>query len=89
MITQQLTIINKLGLHARAAAKLATLTTTFLCHIEVTANNKSVDGKSVMALMLLAAAKQTIMTIECSGPDEIIASEEISTLINNFFGEEE
>lgn len=89
MITQQVTIINKLGLHARAAAKMATLTNTFSCNIEVTANNKSVDGKSVMALMLLAAARETPMTIECSGPDEIIAMEDICTLINNFFDEEE
>jgi phosphocarrier protein len=89
MITQQLTIINKLGLHARAAAKLATLTNTFNCNIEVTANNKSVDGKSVMALMLLAAAKETAITIECSGADETIAMEKICTLINNYFDEGE
>jgi phosphocarrier protein len=89
MITKQLTIINKLGLHARAAAKMATLTNTFNCNIEVTANSKNVDGKSVMALMLLAAAKETSITIECSGPDEIIAMENICTLINNFFDEEE
>jgi phosphocarrier protein HPr len=89
MITKQLTIINKLGLHARAAAKMATLTNTFNCNIEVTANSKNVDGKSVMALMLLAAAKETLITIECSGPDEIIAMENICALINNFFDEEE
>ncbi len=73
MITKQLTIINKLGLHARAAAKMATLTNTFNCRIKVTANSKNVDGKSVMALMLLAAAKATPITIECAGVDEVIA----------------
>jgi phosphocarrier protein len=89
MITEQLKIINKLGLHARAAAKMATLTNTFSCNIEVTANSKNVDGKSVMALMLLAAAKETSITIECSGSDEIIAMKNICALINNFFDEEE
>ena len=89
MITKQLTIINKLGLHARAAAKMATLTNNFNCNIEGTANSKNGDGKSVMALMLLAAAKETLITIECSGPDEMIAMENIYALINNFFDEEE
>ncbi|MFT7491462.1 MAG: phosphocarrier protein HPr [Pseudohongiellaceae bacterium] len=89
MITKQLTIINKLGLHARAAAKMATLTNTFNCRIKVTANSKNVDGKSVMALMLLAAAKATPITIECAGVDEVIAMENICVLINNFFDEDE
>ncbi len=89
MIIKKLTIINKLGLHARAAAKMVTLTNTFNCNIEVTADSKSVDGKSVMALMLLAAAKNTSITIKCSGSDEIIAMENICALINNFFDEAE
>lgn len=89
MIAKQLTIMNKLGLHARAAAKMATLANTFRCNIEVTANHKSVDGKSVMALMLLAAAKEAPITIECTGPDEVIALENICALINNYFGEED
>ncbi len=89
MITKQLTIINKLGLHARAAAKMATLTNIFNCRIKVTANSKNVDGKSVMALMLLAAAKATPITIECAGVDEVIAMENICVLINNFFDEDE
>jgi phosphocarrier protein HPr len=89
MIIKKLTIINKLGLHARAAAKMATLTNTFNCNIEVTANSKTVDAKSVMALMLLAAAKETLITIKCSGSDEIIAMENICALINNFFDEAE
>jgi phosphocarrier protein len=89
MITKQLTIINKLGLHARAAAKMATLTNTFGCNIAVTANGNSVDGKSVMALMLLAAARETSITIECSGIDEVTAIDSICALINNLFDEEE
>ena len=89
MITKQLVIINKLGLHARAAAKMATIANTFRCNIEVTANNNRVDGKSVMALMLLAAAKDAPIAIECSGPDEVIALKNICALINNYFGEED
>ncbi len=89
MIRKQLIIINKLGLHARAAAKLATLANEYDCNIVVKANNKSVDGKSVMALMLLAAAKGTEIIIECTGTDEISALEKICVLINNYFDEEE
>ncbi len=89
MISKQLIIINKLGLHARAAAKLATLANEFDCSIVVKANSKSVDGKSVMALMLLAAAKGTEIIIECNGIDEAFALEKICILINNYFDEEE
>lgn len=89
MISKQLVIINKLGLHARAAAKLATLTGKFNCNITVEVNNKSVDGKSVMALMLLAAAQGSEIIVECDGTDETLALEKISTLINSYFGEEE
>jgi len=89
MISKQLVIINKLGLHARAAAKLATLTNKFDCNIAVEANNKNVDGKSVMALMLLAAAQGSEIIIECDGTDEALALERIDTLINSYFGEEE
>lgn len=89
MIAKQLLIINKLGLHARAAAKVATLANTFSCNVKITANNKSVDGKSVMALMLLAAAKGTPISIECTGQNEVIALENICALINNYFGEDE
>lgn len=89
MITKQLTIINKLGLHARAAAKMATLANTFQCDINIKANDKRVDGKSVMALMLLAAAKETSIVIECAGVDETIALDSLCTLVNNYFDEEE
>ena len=64
MITTQLTIINKLGLHARAAAKLATTAGRFAAASQLTVHGKSVDCKSVMALMLLAAAKGTDIELQ-------------------------
>ncbi|MGH1441000.1 MAG: HPr family phosphocarrier protein [Cellvibrionaceae bacterium] len=89
MITTHLTIINKLGLHARAAAKLATTANRFGCDIKLSANNKTVDCKSVMALMLLAASKGTDIQIEFDGSDEESASTCVCELINNRFDEDE
>ena len=89
MIKQPLTIINKLGLHARAAAKLTGVSTRFSCTTELIANSKTVDCKSVMSLMLLAASKGTEIEIITNGHDEAEAMEAISTLINNRFDEAE
>ena len=87
MISEQITIINKLGLHARAATKLASTCGAFGSQIRIGHNGKMVDGKSVMALMLLAAAKDTRLNVECNGKDEELALNAIRTLINDFFGE--
>jgi len=89
MITTHLTIINKLGLHARAAAKLATMANHYGCDIKLSTNNKTVDCKSVMALMLLAASKGTDIQIDFDGNDEELASTKICELINNRFDEDE
>ncbi len=89
MITSKLTIINKLGLHARAAAKLSTAANRYGCDIKLTANGKTVDCKSVMALMLLAASKGTDIQIDFDGNDEDVASDGICELINNRFDEAE
>lgn len=89
MIKKQLTIINKLGLHARAAAKLTGLSGRFSSSIELTANNKTVDCKSVMSLMLLAASKGTEIELIVNGEDEIAAINAIEELINNRFDEAE
>lgn len=89
MITTHLTIINKLGLHARAAAKLATTANRFECDIKLHANDKVVDCKSVMALMLLAASKGTDIQIDFDGADEETASDSVCELINNRFDEDE
>ena len=89
MITNELVIINKLGLHARAAAKLATTAGRFSCDSQLITSEKSVDCKSVMALMLLAAAKGTDVKLQCNGDDEAAASAAITQLINNRFDESE
>lgn len=89
MISSNLTIINKLGLHARAAAKLAATANHFSCQCELVAQGKSVNCKSIMALMLLAAAKGTKVQLHCNGADENAALETIVTLINNRFDEAE
>jgi phosphocarrier protein len=82
-------IINKLGLHARAASKLVALSARFPCEIKINKADKSVDGKSIMAVMMLAAAKGTQLQISTNGEDENAALEAIVQLINNKFDEEE
>lgn len=89
MIEQTFTIINKLGLHARAAAKFVTTSSQFTADIHVTRNGRTVNGKSIMGLMMLAAAKDTEIHVTAEGNDAEQALTEIGALINNFFGEGE
>jgi len=89
MIEKQVTIINKLGLHARAAAKFVTLASTFSSEVFLTKQQQKVNGKSIMGVMMLAASKGTELTLNTSGNDETRASEQLETLINNKFGENE
>ena len=70
MIKKSITIINKLGLHARAAAKFVTTSSGFNSDIEVSRNSRTVNGKSIMGLMMLAAAKGTDITVHINGADE-------------------
>jgi phosphocarrier protein HPr len=89
MQTTTLKIINKRGLHARAAAKLATLAAQFTSRSQVRVSGNWVDAKSVMSLMLMAATIGTDLEVATEGDDEIAAMEAITTLINNRFDEEE
>ncbi|MBS99610.1 MAG: HPr family phosphocarrier protein [Oceanospirillaceae bacterium] len=89
MIEKQLTIINKLGLHARAAAKLINTTGHFSSQIKIDKQGREVDGKSIMAVMMLAASQGTELTFRISGDDEQDAMTAIETLINNRFDEPE
>lgn len=89
MIEQTFTIINKLGMHARAAAKFVTTSSKFESHIQVTRNGRTVNGKSIMGLMMLAAAKGTEITVTADGDDAVKALQKIEALINNLFGEDE
>lgn len=82
-------IINKLGLHARAASKFANLATRFQCKITVKLGEKSIDGKSIMSLMLLAAGIGSHIAITTEGSDEEEALNALLELINNRFDEPE
>ena len=89
MQNKNIAIINKLGLHARAAAKLVQLASKFECDINISRNNKAINGKSIMGIMMLAASKGSIIEVTTSGLDEAQAMDDIETLINILFGEEE
>lgn len=89
MLQQEIEIINKLGLHARASAKLTQLAMQFSCSVTLLRDGKKADAKSIMSLMMLAAAKGVHLTIETSGADEAAAMEAVVALINNRFEEEE
>jgi phosphocarrier protein HPr len=88
MIRTQTTIINKLGLHARAATKFANTANQFASDIEVVCNGRAVDGKSIMSLMLLAAAKGTEIELATDGEDQDQAMQALLDLIADKFGEE-
>ena len=87
MIDTEITIKNKLGLHARAAAKLASTAGRFSCTIKTGHNGKMVDAKSVMSLMLLAASQGTTLSFQFDGGDEVHAHRAIEALIEDKFGE--
>ncbi|ADL54157.1 HPr family phosphocarrier protein [Gallionella capsiferriformans] len=86
---QDALIINKLGLHARASAKLTQLAGSFKCEVMLSRNSRRVNAKSIMGVMMLAAAKGTTITIETLGEDEAAAMQAILGLINDYFGEGE
>ncbi|WP_096085259.1 HPr family phosphocarrier protein [Agaribacterium haliotis] len=89
MKQQQITIVNKLGLHARAATKFANVAKQYAASIEVEVAGKSIDGKSIMSLMLLAASKGTEIVLRTDGNDEDKAMKGLCELINNRFDEDE
>ncbi|TVQ68812.1 MAG: HPr family phosphocarrier protein [Oceanospirillales bacterium] len=89
MITAPITIINKLGLHARAAAKLSALAGSFTSEIKIEKGGRSVDCKSIMAVMMLAASKGTEVILHIDGADETDALDALTALINNRFDEPE
>lgn len=87
MITQEIEIINKLGLHARASTKLTQTASQFESEVWITRNNRRVNAKSIMGVMMLAAAKGSMITIETNGSDEAAAMTALIALINDYFGE--
>jgi len=86
----EITIINKLGLHARAAAKFVGVAGRFPCQVKVGRTPESlVDGKSIMAVMMLAAGKGTLVHLHTEGEQDSEALQALSELINNYFDEGE
>lgn len=89
MIETQVTIVNKLGLHARAAAKFVGCASAFSSSIQTGKDGKLVDGKSIMSVMMLAAGKGTVLDLHIVGDDEDAALQALTTLIGNCFDEAE
>ena len=89
MVSNEVEIINRLGLHARAAAKFVNIASGFHSHVELENNGRSVNGKSIMGVMMLAAAKGSSLTITAQGVDQTAALDAISELIEHRFGEAE
>jgi len=86
---KEVQIINKLGLHARASAKLTKLASSFKCEVWATKNNRRVNAKSIMGVMTLAANKGSTIAIETMGDDEVDAMKSLVALIEDCFGEDE
>lgn len=89
MRQQDIEVTNKLGLHARASAKLTQLASRFKCDVHLSRNGRRVNAKSIMGVMMLAAAKGSTVTVETAGPDEDEALAAISALFADKFGEGE
>lgn len=89
MTRRELDIINRLGLHARAAAKFVTCASSFASHVQVERLGRRVNGKSIMGVMMLAAACGTRIAIEIEGPDEEQAADALEALVADRFGEGE
>ncbi|PPD54570.1 MAG: phosphocarrier protein HPr [Methylotenera sp.] len=89
MISTEVEIINKLGLHARASTKLTQTASKFASEIWISRNGRRVNAKSIMGVMMLAAAKGSVVTLEANGTDEQAAIQAMTDLIANYFGEGE
>ncbi|MDP9044929.1 MAG: HPr family phosphocarrier protein [Pseudomonadota bacterium] len=87
MIKQSITISNKLGLHARASAKLTKLASSFRSEVFMSRNERRVNAKSIMGVMMLAAGIGSLIELEVDGPDEHAAMQALVALIDDKFGE--
>lgn len=86
-VSEEIEIVNRLGLHARAAAKFVKLASKFASEITLTREGESVDGKSIMGILMLAAAKGTKVLLTIKGQDQDEAFRELKALILDGFGE--
>lgn len=88
MQRREVEIVNKLGLHARASAKLTQLAARFPCDVHIERNGRKINAKSIMGVMMLAAARGSTLVIEADGPDEAEALDAMRELIASGFGED-
>ena len=87
MLREEITIVNKLGLHARASAKLTQLAGKFQCEIWLTRNGRRINAKSIMGVMMLAAGIGSTVVLETEGSDEAEAMAAVKALVADKFGE--
>ena len=88
MLSRDVTVVNQLGMHARAAAKFVHLAARFQARVRVARLGREMDGKSIMGILLLAAARGSVLTIVTDGPDEQAALEALVVLVESGFGED-
>ena len=88
MTSQSVVVVNQLGMHARAAAKFVHLATRFQAHVKVARDRREMDGKSIMGILLLTAARGSTITISAEGADEDDAVKALVALVSSGFGEE-
>jgi phosphocarrier protein HPr len=89
MVRKEIMITNKLGMHARAAAKFVNLASNFVSEVELEKGSRKVNGKSIMGVMMLAASKGSIVTVYARGEDEEEALRDLEALVERRFGEAE
>ena len=89
MQKRDIEITNKLGLHARASAKITQTATRFQCEVNLLRNDRRVNAKSIMGVMMLAAGKGSVITLSADGPDAEAALDGLATLVADRFGEGE
>lgn len=88
MLEQEFTVVNKLGLHARASALLVKTASRFASEIKIEREGVEVNGKSIMGIMMLAAAKGSVIKVKVEGSDEAAVMQTLGDLIKNGFGED-
>jgi len=87
MQVRKLQIVNRLGLHARAAVKLVSLCSKYVSNVVIVANGRRASGRQLMAILLLSASMGATVSVEATGPDEVEAVTAVTRLISNGFGE--
>ncbi len=88
MVSQSVMVVNELGMHARAAAKFVHLASRFSARVRVARHGREMDGKSIMGILLLAAARGSIVTVSADGADEEAAVAALIALVESGFGED-